>query len=368
MNVLHFPEVPAKTKFDLAVFICPNGAGHHKRVFGALDLVLKARPETHTLVFADQTVTERFMKDFEPLQRIIASPNVAFMFGVVSPGMDIMAKDETVYTDRRWFTWLDRASHYVEALRGAQVWLDALPLGLEFWPDAICSSSFTFGPVVLQKFGGGNDELALVAKEYANKEERLMKECLPTYICPKIFVMDFMHERARVKEVGIMADFKGLPKVKTARPMIGIGGGLTGLAGEILGQVVEILLKDGRFGVAVDDKIGIKFPKLPVMGNDAADYSVLATCVVRPGVGASTNCITSATPVIAISEPDMEMENNGKRFQQYHLGIQIHKADEVLGALETILSDEWQRNYALAHSQTSLDGLQELADEILKRL
>jgi len=180
--------------------------------------------------------------------------------------------------------------------------------------------------------------------------------------------MDFMYKRARVKDVGIMADFEPLPKVNTKRPLIGFSGGLTGLAGEVLGQVVQILLDDGRFGVTVDDKIGAKFPSLPILGNDAVSYSTLAACVIRPGVGSSTNCITSATPVIAISEPDMEMENNGRRFQQYHLGIQIHKADEVLGALETILSDEWQRNYAMARSQTSLNGLQELADEIIARL
>lgn len=363
-------EYPERTdsEFDLVVAICANGAGHHKRVYGALDLVLQARPDLRTAIFADRKVTERFMNDFEPLQRVAENPNILFVFGVVSNGLDIMAKDPQVYTDGRWMNWVDRLTPYKDIIQKSKLWADALPQMLMFRPDVMFSSSFTLGPVILDRWGKRDDELGRMARLYAQQEELLMKAFLPAYCVVKMFAMDFMYERSRVKELGVMADFDPLPKTETNPPSIGVSGGLTGLAGEVIGSAIELILQSGKYTLFLDKDMREKFPSALPLGNDAAAYAPLSACIIRPGLGSSTNCITSATPIIAISEPDLEMNSNGKRIQHYGLGIQIKKAEEVLVALESILTPDWKEHYASCHEKVSLNGLQELADEVIARL
>lgn len=230
-KVLIFPEKP-RGLFDLTVLICANGAGHHKRVFGALDLVLKKKPGLRVLVFADQVMTDRFAKDFEPLQRVIDYDGATFVFGVVSPGLDIMAKDPTVYTGGQWFSWMNRLYSYRQTIMDAgTVWADALPQVLLLRPDTIFSSSFTFGPVIKEMWGRNEDELSRVARLYAKQEELLMSTCLPLYVTVGLLSMPFMDLRARVHKVGVMADFEPCPKTPTDPPSIGISGGVDRFGG-----------------------------------------------------------------------------------------------------------------------------------------
>lgn len=371
INAVHYPEVP-KGHFDIAVIICPNGAGHHKRVFGALDLILKAKPEAKVIVFADRSVTEKFIKDFEPLQRIAANNGVKFVFGVVSPGLDIMAKDPTVYTNGQWLNWVNRLVPYRSLIQNAKlVWADALPQMLMLRPDAIFSSSFTFGPVIESMWGNRDDQLGQVSRLYAKQEELLMKACLPTYVTVGILTMEFMKVRALVKEVGVMADFRPVEKqVNPGRPAIGVRGGLTGLAGKILEQTVSFFLKKDKYELHVDKVLAEKFPGLTVLGFTAKDYAPLTFNICRPGAGEVTNSVTSSTPIIAISEPDnLEMEWNGRNIQANGLGFQVRSPEEAYDTIaNNIISEEWWESYSTARSRISINGLGELADIVLSRL
>jgi hypothetical protein len=181
--------------------------------------------------------------------------------------------------------------------------------------------------------------------------------------------MDFMYDRADVIEVGIMKDFDPLPRDPQNPPLIGLNGGLTGLAGEILIKTGRLILESGHFQLTVDKGMAKEFPGVPILGYDAAAYSKLSFMVMRPGVSGSTNCIAAGVPIIAISEPDLEMANNGKRIEQYGLGVQVNSPEEAVKMIGQLsVSEKWWASYADAHSKISLNGLQELADEIIKNL
>jgi hypothetical protein len=368
MKTVTFPEKIFYVDFDLAVLIDTNGAGHHKRIFGALDLILQAQPQLLVAVFCDQKTTERFMGDFAPLQRV-AEHNVTFIYGVVSPGLDIMAKDPTIYTNGQWFEWVERLRPYREILLNAySVWADALPQVLILRPDTIFSSSFTFGPVIEERWGSRDDELGRMAKMYASQEELLMKTYLPRYVTVGLLSMPFMEERARVKKVGIMADFEPVPRIPTKKPLVGIRGGLTGLAGEILGNAIRLLQQQSGIEIHVDKAFSKEFPDLPVLGYGPEDYAKLSAAVIRPGAGETTNCVTASVPVVAISEPDLEMNWNGQSLEREGLGLQVSWPEAVVAALESILTPQWQETYTTARAKVSIDGLKELANEILSTL
>jgi hypothetical protein len=355
--------------YDLVVFICPNGGGHHKRVFGALALILRRCPELKVIVFADKKTTEKFSNDFEPLQGILRNPNVKFIYGVVSPGVDIMAEDPSVYTNGQWFSWLNRVKPYKDIIENTKVvWADALPQILMFRPDTILSSSFTFGPIILSKWGKREDNLGRMARTFAKQEDKLLKKHRPRYIAVELLSM-IPEDRARLKKVGIMADFEPLSKIKSDKPVIAVSGGLTGLAGENLAAVVGILMDEEKYEIVVDRGLSSIFPNLPVLGHSAKDYAQLSASICRPGAGELTNAITSSTPVITIYESqNPEMKHNGSRIQEFSLGIQIHNPKEVLQSIKTILSKDWQKKYAAARARVRTDGLQSLSNEILKTL
>jgi len=196
-----------------------------------------------------------------------------------------------------------------------------LPQVLILRPDTIFSSSFTFGPVIEERWGSRDDELGRMAKMYASQEELLMKTYLPRYVTVGLLSMPFMEERARVKKVGIMADFEPVPRIPTKKPLVGIRGGLTGLAGEILGNAIRLLQQQSGIEIHVDKAFSKEFPDLPVLGYGPEDYAKLSAAVIRPGAGETTNCVTASVPVVAISEPDLEMNWNGQSLEREGLGL-----------------------------------------------
>ncbi len=342
---------------EVFAVVCPNGLGHVKRVVGLLHALDVLKPGFRAALLLPP-FAER-LKNWPKLQH----PNWQ-LFPLPKGIRGVRwSSDASAYRDGSLFAW-EKHLRSLPAFRRARLVLsDNLATVLAHRPDAVLSGSFLWSDV-LEKAHGGEPEV----RKFVELERQLLAKHKPLMLGVEALAMPSVKRQTRWKGFGFFTQGPRwplrLPSGQTYR--IAVLGGATAAARKLLLQAVrelaagkdyQLLLPEGLLQAAQAEGIG----NTALFGFRAEDFASCHLVICRPGVGTLTDCVETATPLVAVYEAgNAEMEHLGRLVEKLGLGRNAGQSP-VRELVEKMLDPEQQKYHrAKLHAQTG-GGLEKAA-------
>ncbi len=342
---------------DVFAVVCPNGLGHLKRVVGLLHALEALRPGLKAGLLVP-AFAER-LKCWHKMQH----PNWRFFFLPKGEKGVHWASRASAYRDGSLQKWEKHLSSS-EAFHQADLVLsDNLAGVLAHRPDTILSGNFLWSDVLERAY----PDVAEV-RAFVEAERSLLKKYRPLMLGVEALVMPSVREQTRWRGFGFFTQGARwpvrLPSGKEVR--IAVLGGATSAARDILLQAVRELAARNRYRLLLPEKLLEAAQEEGLRGMEpfsfrAEDFANCHLVVCRPGVGTLTDCVETATPLLALYEAgNVEMEHLGQLVERLGLGLNVGQGP-VGEFVEEMLEAERQKYHRERLRAQVGGGLEEAA-------
>ena len=324
-----------KPETTLLAVVCANGLGHFRRVIGVFDRLLAQRSVSLTIA-CEKWQIER-TATWPALQRV--QQRARFVYGVTQPGVQWRARAHEY--GEELFTWENRLLEHTA--QADIVVCDNLPGALAVRPDTVLMGSFLWADVLEHAHGSSAEVRQLVARDRA-----LIAEHRPPMLCVGDIAMPAVLSSTAAVPLPWMCEKTGLPAraLSADRPRVGVFGGATGSASEVLEAAAKQL--EGRYIVERG-------------GEAEARYETYDLVVCRPGIGTVTGCIADRVPMVLAYEPaNLELAHNAARLASLGVALDCGTnagAETIAEAVERALDPVRHRAASETMAQLGDGGL-----------
>lgn len=247
---------------------------------------------------------------------------------------------------------------------------DNLTAVLKHRPDAILSGNFLWGDILQTAW-----PQHLQIKKFAEQERRLLQKYRPLMLGTNAIAMPAVKRLTQWQGFGFYTQQKTIKRSKKINQpaRIALLGGATNNAQTLLVKAAQSLAQCHTYQLMLPAPIlrqaiqkGLQ--NVHPFGFKPEDFASCDLVICRPGVGTLTDCVQTATPILAVYEPNNpEMQHLAKRISDLGLGENAAQSN-VLPWVKYMLNPKKWLSYIQNLSSQPTKGLEQAAETLLNRL
>lgn len=346
----------------LLALVCPNGLGHYRRVMAVLARLLELRNDVAVTVACSEA----------QVAAMPPPPGFRTETGITEPGVGWSDRAGT-FADGRLRGW-EKGLGRLDLDRFDLVLSDNLAGVLARRPDAVLEGSFLWSEVLADAYPGDP-----VVGDFAAWERGLLARTSPPMLCVGALATPDVFRLTRAVDVGFTA-WESLEPVGTEIPEgpwpVAVLGGAGGAAGRIHARLVEGLLADPRWEIALAARDIASFgvagrPRVTRFDFTPAAWRRCRAAVVRPGLGTVHEALAAGVPLVcSYEQPQLEMAHVAKRLGELGLARDFGASTDAAalgGVLEDLMQPGTRAAFDRARGRQRWDGVRRSAEWLADR-
>ena len=271
------------------------------------------------------------LRTFHTVKYLQANERVSFMD---FQGYPHWPKTDTFYSDPVLLDW-HRSLASIDYAAYDLVVSDNYVEILEYCEDAVLMGSFLWHDVYRSYIETD------ITEQYHQYCSDLLDRTRPYIIVNEYFAMPATLSSAQPVSVGMLPGAISFSGSEPGNAVLVLAGGARSNAG-ILAPFVQSLIDDGYHIFGDKGMLKEAGDAVQLFDFDRDDLSRMKCIIGRPGMGLITDCIAAKRPLVAVYEPNPEMEHNAQVLQKLGIGLDLGssiRSNEAFDAVRRYIDD-----------------------------